>query len=300
MSVEPTMSAEDEAEINTMNALALKHGYVCSRSELWEKEFGIALGLRMVQRLGSLVYQMFAYHVTNMPKTTLVQLLPAACVTEETTDVTTWTMESLADVAPSVTSAMIMSGFVCAGSTKAFQTKSQPFIRVVAKLMAPLKISHVVLASGVEKTYVNGMYALVTENGEIHWPKNEKRQEIWVDDSEEAELRKEVLADVQLLAVKGHSLSPGWWRQLGNEEKALEVEASLANPKRSLAPAKKAKKIKAPKRRRFTKETYEIEEIVAERKTSTKSKREYLVRWSGYNSEVCTHRTEPHATHQHP
>ena len=41
--------------------------------------------------------------------------------------------------------------------------------------------------------------------------------------------------------------------------------------------------MKKQKRRRFSTDTYEVEQIVAERKVSSKAKKHYLVRWAGYN-----------------
>jgi hypothetical protein len=128
---------------------------------------------------------------------------------------------------------------------------------------------------------------LITEHGEIAWPKDSTRREIAFSQQEEDEIREEVLAQVLELANAGVPLSPGWWRQIGQEERAAEVEAELAAPRQAkrakrapLAP--KVKRVKKPKLRRFTQESYDIESIEADKKVSTKAKVLYLVRWVGW------------------
>ena len=249
----------------------------------------------MTSRLGDNVYQMFSYSIPNLPRPVLHELFPAESMTAEETEATaTWSLDEVSTLTAAVAPIFgcgraEASGFFCAGSSRAHQTKSEPVMRVLAKLMPPLEIWHVVLNSGLERTYVNGMYALVTESGEMNWPKGKERKEIQVEPHVEASLRKEVLVDVRALADQGRRLSPGWWRQLGDEARALQVEYELANPRaaaaaaRALAAApKKAKKAK--KRARFTKESYEIDAILAEKKVSSKEKIIFLVRWSGYDS----------------
>jgi hypothetical protein len=65
----------------------------------------------------------------------------------------------------------------------------------------------------------------------------------------------------------------------------LKVEHDLANPRAAAAAARAAAAPpKKRKRSRFTKETYEIDVILAEKKVSGKEKKIFLVRWCGYDS----------------
>ena len=99
---------------------------------------------------------------------------------------------------------------------------------------------------------------------------------------------EQALSDAQDFAGAGRPLSPGWWRQLGREQRAQEVEHELAHPPRKSAPSRQPRmkrcirKDKTPKQPRFTKETYEIEAIVEEKKVASKAKVLYLVRWVGW------------------
>ena len=74
---------------------------------------------------------------------------------------------------------------------------------------------------------VNMQYALITEHGESHWPKDNDRREIAFDQQTVAAVNEQVLSEVQALADASRPLSPGWWRQLGREQKAQKVEFNL-------------------------------------------------------------------------
>ena len=174
---------EDRAQ---MEAFANQYGYFCQRKELWKQELSASIASRMVPRWGDKVYQMMAYSIPNLPRALLQELLPAESKTAETEAVATWSLDDMATLTATVAPIFgggraAASGYFCAGSSRAHQTKSEPVMRVLAKLMPPFEISHVVLDSGLERTYVNGMYALVTEHGETHWPKDNQRREINVD-----------------------------------------------------------------------------------------------------------------------
>ena len=198
-----------------------------------------------------------------------------------------WTLKSTAVLTAVLGSLLPLSDYLCAGASRGFQTKSQPFIRNIAHMLPDFEVNHVVLPSGVEQLYVNGMYAIVTEHGEIHWPKDNQRLEIGFGEDEEKAVREQVLSDMMKLAQGGGSISPVWWRQLGDEERATAVETELAAPRpskrRRKGDRKKANALKPPRQPRFTKEAFEIDQIVAAKRVSGKATVLYLVRWQGYD-----------------
>ena len=75
-------------------------------------------------------------------------------------------------------------------------------------------------------------------------PKDPEKIEIEISEEEEQTLRQQVLSDVDNMAQKGVRFSPWWWRQLAQEDKALEVEALLFNSAAKPTPAKGSKKRK--------------------------------------------------------
>ena len=102
-------------------------------------------------------------------------------------------------------------------------------------------------------------------------PKDLDKIEIEISAQEEQTLRQQVLSDVDKMAQKGVRFSPWWWRQLAQEDKALEVEALLFNSAAKPTPAKGSKK------RKERADVFEVEMILEEEKGYI------LVRWAGYH-----------------
>ena len=70
-------------------------------------------------------------------------------------------------------------------------------------------------------------------------------------------------------------LAPQFWRQLGQEDKAIEVENMLAQAQQTRATTARPQIV--PEQQQFT-----IQEILEERVTAGRAKRWFLVRWAGY------------------
>jgi hypothetical protein len=163
-------------------------------------------------------------------------------------------------------------------------------IRVVGTLLPDFEISHYLTGDGLDRVHLGCMYVIATEHGELHWPKDSKRREIAFDQTTEANVRERILSDMMRLSERAEQLAPGFWRQLGQHEKAVAVEAELAAPRPRVIrnPRVKEVRVREPrakkvKRCRFTKKEYEIDKVLAERKVSSKEKVVFLVRWSGYD-----------------
>lgn len=95
--------------------------------------------------------------------------------------------------------------------------------------------------------------------------------------SNEAGVRAQVLKDVRVLSEKGCMLSPGWWRQLGDPEKAHEVEEYLQNPSTS----SRRTNPKGESRSQY----HDIDCILDEKKTNGRAGAWFLVRWAGYQPD---------------
>ena len=250
------------------------------------EELGISIASRMTPRKGHMIYQMQAFSIPAYPLAAMEKIFNGQHLTAESADATEWKLQSVASLSAILGPVLQRSGYVCAGATKAFRTQSQPVIRNVASLLPDAELSLVRMpgASRVQ-LYVNAMYAIVSEAGEIYWPKDNARREIQFDAATEKELRQQVLSDMRALADRGEPLSPSWWRQLGEEEKAREVELNLwpARKQRRVSSEAVPRRPRAVKRTRFTREEFGIDTILAEKKVSSKEKVVYLVRWAGYD-----------------
>ena len=77
--------------------------------------------------------------------------------------------------------------------------------------------------------YLNFNYTLMDEDGELHPPKDARRNEIELTWEECHEIRCQVLTDALAFGTMETPLSAQWWRQLGDETQALMTEAMVHN-----------------------------------------------------------------------
>lgn len=277
-----------EVEMDQLLALASRYGYALQPTSDLKQELANSVLSKMIQRLGDQVYQVVSCCIP-FPKQTAKEIFDPYFLTEESANRMTWTLSTCAAISSQLGPIFAtQSVYSAAGATRIFQPKSAPVVHVVATLMRGMEITHESTTSGADRLHLNFMYALVTENGEKGWPKDSKRREMIIPEEEEQELDEEVWENVRALADQGHRLSPAWWRQLGEEERAVQTETELAQPRVSTRERKVRisvpRKPPKPKRRaRFTKETYEISKILMEKKVSSKEKVHFLVEWAEYN-----------------
>lgn len=269
----------EKREMDHLRALASARRLALVSKDKLLAELGQAIGRRMVKRSGAQVYQMLTCTLPYFPRDVLQEFIPAESMKEHTEKRILWELASVSEVSQTLGPLLERSTYVCAGSTKAFRTPSERVIRVVAKVMPPFEIRHEILRSGAERCYLNGMYALVTQDLEFHFPKDNERRELGVSSADQLSLKHGVLEDMKTLGRSGHPLSPRWWRQLGEEDKAIEAEkrlaAAMANGRSARLP---------PHIRQASKEMFEIELIVSEKKGKGKMGDLYLVRWAGYHA----------------
>lgn len=271
-----------ENQLARLRTMAAAHHVALVSKDALLVEMGRAIARRMVKRTGAHIYQMLTCSLPYFPRDLLREMIPQTCLKEDTTKVMHWELTTVTEVEQVLGPVLQKSGYVCMGSTKAFRSRSERVIRVAAKLMCPFEITHQVSGFGAERCYLNGMYMLVTQDGEMHFPKDNQRRELAIPIEERLALRNGVNAEMSEIGQQGHPLSPTWWRQLGNEVKATEAEQLLASsaPARRLRKGQKA----APLHRRVSQESFEIGSIVGEKRSSGKVKIMYLVQWAGYDA----------------
>ena len=267
--------------------LAAKYHVSLMPNTLLLARLGEAIKSKMIQRCGKNVYQMGEIEMPYFPLLLLDAYLPPRA-RSDVEGAKMWLLDSV-ELMLSI-SRILSAASTCAfaGLTKAFCAKSQPFTRVVGALMPDMEILYTPIDTEVGTVKVNFQYVLMTEHGESHWPKDRNRREIAFDPETVTAVNEQVLSDALALGESGHPLSPGWWRQLGNEEKAREIEEELARPRGASARSTTrvhaiSKKVRKPRQRRFTKEVYDIEAIIDEKRVASKAKMLYLVRWVGWD-----------------
>ena len=105
-------------------------------------------------------------------------------------------------------------------------------------------------------------------------------------------MRVKILSDVSMMGANGFPISPGWWRQLGKEEKAAEVEAAavVASATEVIKAAAKASKATLPPGPppslpppEVDPAICELEAVLEQRQSSGRAGMWYRVRWAGYD-----------------
>ena len=264
----PPTSVTSE-QMAQLQAMALSLGYVVTPINKWAKAIAhtIASGLRT--REGEFIYQSAALRMPEVPREAVLQILPPPTTSSDSELL--WSFDSASEVAHAMNDLLPLSGMQTAGASRAIQRASEPVIRVVATMMGGLEIRHLTASGGSETLSINFMYVLMGEMGDLHPPKDSKRREIALPAEELTELRQIVLTDVLTLAQAGAQLSPGWWRQLGEESRARVAEAHLTNLEAMRAAA-------APGERIPTRDTYVVARILG-----LKRRGWLRVEWEGYH-----------------
>ena len=224
-----------QEEMENMVAKLTAARYVVVHAEKYGHELAFAMANRLVARSGENVYQSADFHLTSFPASAAQMCLPSTLIIPSPPNTITWRFEDMYAV-DKWASRILELHPKCGGCSRALQKPSETVIRVVAALLPPLEISQVQLPSGQDRLYVNMMYAaaptpthhplslltlpcacaycryaLVDEDGEIHYPKDSQRREISYEPVLEAELRERVVRDVKRMNDNNFPLSAKWY-----------------------------------------------------------------------------------------
>ncbi|KAL1530231.1 hypothetical protein AB1Y20_001146 [Prymnesium parvum] len=132
-----TTRAQKEAQLL---ALAIELDVVLMPIKRLVKQLGHAMLSRMCAREGMNVYQTMDFTLPNFPLSAARRILSAATQMEKGT--ATWKWMTFPAVAAMFGPLFQECDFICAGSTRALRTDSEPVIRVLATLLPGVQISH--------------------------------------------------------------------------------------------------------------------------------------------------------------
>ena len=278
----PIVPKTQEEQLAEFFEMATSLGFSVTPTERYEKEIGLSIATRLRSREGTQVYQTLTYPLQSIPRRAAEQIFPECLVTEETPTTKKWEATTYVEACmflPRLLSRA--SDFYCAGLTRGLKTESERVIRVLAVPIPTIVFEHA-MRSGLDRLYAMLQYVLVDETGELHPPKDENRNEIALSPDLEAEVREQLFADLNLMGEKNFPLSPELWRQLENEDRALETEAMLDNVERQrmLAAAELASAPPGARKRAVRAERWEVDCILEERPSG---RRRFRVRWEGYH-----------------
>ena len=248
-----------------LTALATKLGVISVPVAHLKTSLAVGIVRRMRPRSGTNVYQSAAFSLQNFPREAALKILPVeSLVTPEEATTVTWRFDLQAEALQFFGRLLPLGGRTCSGLSVACLTKSELEVRTVAFMLTPIEISYV-LRQGIDTLYVNFNYALVDDFGQVHPPKDSERRELDISHLVPG-VRSQALLDLAGLATKEAPLSAAFWRQLGVESKAQEVEAYLHNTQ--------TPDLKKAKRQRLL---FEVEAVLEVKRAKV------LVRWNGYH-----------------
>jgi len=192
-----------------LHSLALELGYAVTPLQKILKEIGVSVATRMRTRTASDASQTAAYYISgSWPREAMDQIFPRSLVTMNSSSTRTWTAGTCQEILLLLGPALAASDYACAGITRGFKTESEMVIRTVATLLPSVEISHVELARGIDRLYINFQYMMADGTGELHSPKDGCRNEIALSTELETQMREHILTDTREMAEKGFDLSP--------------------------------------------------------------------------------------------
>ena len=226
-----------EQKIVQMMKLAAETGFVCEPVTKFRQEFLTAINSHLVHRSGKNVYQSPAFTIPMFSREAALNIFGEANLVTNSPTTLTWRIDDLAVLSSTFGDMLSETGMLSAGLTRALKTENQKVVRVLATIIPPCEMSVVQMPRGVDRMYVNFMYVVSDEDGEVHYPKDNQRREISFSAAMETAIRQKILADARRLVRQGAPLSARWLQQLKLEPEAqlmLAAERSGAKPPKLL------------------------------------------------------------------
>ena len=278
------LTEEQEAKRQQMLALARELGYVCQSRKGLEMDLAQQIYARMTNREGKAIFQVIDFSI-SFPREAALQILPDSLRMESTASTMLWQSSTLEEAQTMIGELLSSVSNNASGLTRAVNPPSESQIRVWATLMPTIWAKHTTLEHGAERLNIKASFVLWDNSADYHAPKSSNRLDIEIGAELEAQLRQKVLQDVFQISENGATLSASWWRQIGREDQAVEVEAGRVTQwqrQRAALAAQRAAE-RAATRLALQPPQYDVERILEEQPTTGAARCYYLVEWSGYD-----------------
>ena len=285
-----TLTVVQQAQREALMVLARELGYVVQRRQSLEMDLGQQIYSRMTNREGKAIFQVIVFSM-SFPRQAAIQMFPDRLqLGSEEQGAISWHSESLEDARALIGNLLENISFRAYGLTRAVCPPSESVIRVWSTLMPTLEVKHAIMEHGAERLHFKGSYVLFDNSAELHAPKNDDKVEIEMCDALITALRQQVLQDVHQISEAHAPLSAHWWRQIGRDDLAAEVEAGRVTHQqrmRAAAAMERAAEIEhaaeSPPALSPSPHHFEVEQILAEEPTTGAARCYYLVQWQGYD-----------------
>ena len=163
----------------------------------------MAVNSYLVHRTGKNVYQCPAFSIPMFSRTAALNMFGEMHLVTNKPGTLTWNLEDLAHLSAFFGQMLSETGKLSCGLTRALKTESQQVARVLATIIPTYVMSVVEMPRGVDRMFLNFMYVLADEDGELHWPKDNERREIKFCPEQERSIRQKILADARRLVHQG-------------------------------------------------------------------------------------------------
>ena len=200
-----------QKKIASMIALADECGFAYMAYSQFKTALSTAIVKSLVHRVGTSVYQSVAFNIPLFSRGAALAVLSRNGLVRETSHLLNWKLTTVPECAGLMEGliASLPSGSLCAGSSRALMTASEPTALVLATIMPTLEITWEEMPSG-DRLRVNFMYCLADADGELHPPKDDDRRELALPSSLQSAMRQRVLLDARTMIERGFPLASGW------------------------------------------------------------------------------------------
>ena len=171
------------------------------------------LQARMVYRTRENVYQAPACTIPLFGRSHAAHFFRGVERTVDTAQVVTWEIHDPDLLAP-LLAPFSDAHSMCIGQSKAMgNTKLNPFVSVISTLFTLVASS--VCKGGRDIMYLNALYVLMSDVGEIDYPKTKEKRAMAISYEDEQRLRRVMQRDIESMAEADFPLSSGFLRMLG-------------------------------------------------------------------------------------
>ena len=206
--------------------------HVAQSVESFRMELHHQIQRRLVQPRTQDLWQAPSFCMTNVPKAAATRLMKDMDVELDTALKTKWVCRSPEQMWKCCRG-LAQVHKECMGQSKALgKGKRHPWHRAIATIIY-FEATHVTRKKGGRLLlYVNALYVLMLETGELVRPRTAEKRPILMTEDEEARARHAILRDLKLMAMKGLDLSGKLLQMCGPKfaaqaTSALEEEESL-------------------------------------------------------------------------
>jgi hypothetical protein len=199
-------------DLAALTGLAAEMGYIVTSADSYHQELAHSIMTRMRTRGGQKIAQNAAFNIPGFPRQALEMALPPGMAQEDSPRQLTYSATTVPQVEQMLRPLLVKWCKSMQGVTRPLIKPSESVIRVVATLMPPVQIQWVRLASGMDWLYVNMMYVLADQLGEMHALKDAANRELALSQATSQAMRQLIL---------GCASSGGRWRRGGGDSSGM-------------------------------------------------------------------------------